>query len=96
LRADVAEGLATIKRGFVVEFFRREKLGIRREDARYMTVPDEAQPLELGEDCLHLWSAVDVFREEMFLEWIAGRGVNEQHTVLLVRKRSGFKKCQPS
>ena len=52
------------------------------EHARHVRVPLEAIALDQREDLFHLPLVVDVFREDVFVERIAGRAVHEQEAVL--------------
>lgn len=47
-------------------------------------MPLEAPPLDEAEDAFHLMLVVDVFREDVFIERVAGRAMHEQQTRLAV------------
>ena len=56
--------------------------GLFGEDAGDVGVSLEAVMLDQGEDAFHFALVVDVFRENVLVERIAGRAVNEEESVL--------------
>src|SRR5260370_3487041 len=71
-RADVAQCLPPIQAILVVDLVRTVELQILGENAGDMRVALEAIAIDQGEDAFHLALIVNVFREDIFVERIAG------------------------
>ncbi len=63
------------------------ELQVLGEDAGDVRVPLEAVALDQGEDALHLALVVDVFGEDVLVERVAGRAVDEEEAVFAVAPR---------
>src|SRR5262245_34589851 len=91
-RADVAQRLAVVELVDVFDLFGAVELVqlvalLLGEDAGDVGVPLEAVAIDQGEDALHLALVVDVLREDVLVEGVAGRAVDVEETVFLVEAR---------
>src|SRR5579875_284065 len=92
-RANVAQRLAAIETMDILDFFRTAELvqvvgHLLDEDTWYMRMALKAIALHQGEDAFHFALIVNVFREDIFIERITRRTVDEQKAVFAESARS--------
>ena len=76
--ADVDHGFLIGQRVAIVQFFGTQKLHVQRKDTRSVRVTLEAVVLDHGEEFLHFSPVVDILRENVLVDWVSDRTVNEQ------------------
>src|SRR5262249_54869924 len=79
---DVAQSLVAVELEGVVNVFRAVELKVLGEYARDVSVALEAILVHKREDSLHLPLVVDVFGEDVLVERVAGRSVDEEEIAL--------------
>ena len=79
--ADVDEGFVFGQAVLVAEFFGAEEIEALGEDAGDVGVALEAVVFDHREDFFHLPLVVDVFGEDVFVQGVAGRAVDEHQAV---------------
>src|SRR5262245_13280257 len=72
-RADVAKGLSAVEVVIQADIIRRQELQALGEDAGDVRVPLKAIFVNQRENLLHLALVINVFRENIFVERVAGR-----------------------
>ena len=82
--ADVAQGFATVEFVGGIDVIRREELQILGENPRNVGVTLEAVFIDERVDSFHLPLIVNIFGEDIFIEWIACRAMNKEMAVLAV------------
>ncbi len=83
-RAHIDHDLLRPQHKLVIQFVWTIELEILREHTRNMGMALEGAAVDEGEDLLHLATVVDVFREDVLVERVAGGSVHEDAVAILV------------
>jgi len=94
--ADVDHQFVVAQRVGVIAFVRRDEFALGGEHARQVGVTHEAVLIDLAKQDFHLASVVHVFREDVFIGWIARRTVDELEFAVIDESRQLPEEIPPS